>query len=76
MKRPPEMFSALKKLFAQFLAEENDDFDLRDRAIFYSKALQYNIEGLKKSIEDGGDTGEMFLEEEDITKVNRLYLFP
>jgi len=63
LKRPPEMINTLRKLFSQILSEENEDFDLRDRTIFYCKALQSNIDGLKKASEENTSMTEMFVEE-------------
>lgn len=57
------MINTLRKLFSQILSEENEDFDLRDRTIFYCKALQTNTEGLKKVTEENANFGEMFVEE-------------
>ena len=71
LKRPPEMLNTLKKLFNHILANENEgseDFDLRDRAIFYAKALQYNIDGLKKAIDEKIDMNQMFVEDEEVLK--------
>jgi len=57
------MINTLRKLFNQILSEENEDFDLRDRTIFYCKALQTNIDGLKKATEENANLSEMFVEE-------------
>jgi len=57
------MINTLRKLFSQILSEENEDFDLRDRTIFYCKALQSNIDGLKKASEENTSMTEMFVEE-------------
>ena len=70
LKRPPEMVNTLQKLIHQILNDENEDFDLRDRAIFYCKALQYNIDGLKKSIDEVPLSTDMFVEDEETVKVN------
>ena len=39
LKRPPEMYAALAKMMNAFINNEEEDMDLRDRAIFYCKAF-------------------------------------
>lgn len=65
------MVNTLQKLIHQILSDENEDFDLRDRAIFYCKALQYNIDGLKKSIDENPISSDMFVEDEETVKVRK-----
>jgi len=65
------MLNTLKKLFNHILANESEgseDFDLRDRTIFYCKALQYNIDGLKTAIDEKYDINQMFVEDEEVLK--------
>ena len=49
LKRPPEMYSALGKIMNKFINNEDEDMDLRDRAIFYCKAFQ-DIGKLKQTL--------------------------
>ena len=45
--RPPEMFENLTILFRQILTNSNEDIDLKDRASFYYRAMQNNIDEFK-----------------------------
>jgi len=44
------MYEALGKIMNSIINSEDEDLDLRDRAIFYCKAFQ-NISGLKKCLD-------------------------
>ena len=69
LQRPPEMIKTLRSLVNQIISDENEDFDLKDRAIFYCKALQYDLSDLKKSFDEKNNLDDMFVEEEQIKKV-------
>jgi AP-4 complex subunit beta-1 len=69
LQRPPEMIETLRSLVSQIISDENEDFDLKDRAIFYCKALQYDLADLKKSFDEKNNLDDMFVEEEQIKRV-------
>jgi AP-4 complex subunit beta-1 len=63
------MIETLRTLVNQVISDENEDFDLKDRAIFYCKALQYDLVDLKKAFDDKKNLEDMFIEEEQIKRV-------
>ena len=69
LKRPPEMLQTLKKLFDNILSNDNEEFDLKDRAVFYAKALQYNIQELKNVLENRDVNVEIFVEDQELQQV-------
>lgn len=56
------MYEALGKVMNSIINSEDEDLDLRDRAIFYCKAFQ-NISGLKKCLDTKNEVSEGFLED-------------
>ncbi len=63
------MIENLRNVINQILSNEDEDFDLKDRALFYCKALQYDLKELKKSLEANNSHEEMFVEDEEMKKV-------
>jgi AP-4 complex subunit beta-1 len=74
LSRPPEMLETLRNLINHIVTNENEDFDLKDRALFYCKALQYDLKELKKNLEQNVSQEEMFVEEEQTKKVAAKHL--
>lgn len=68
LSRPPEMIENLRNVINQIVTNENEDFDLKDRALFYCKALQYDLKELKKTLEQNVSQEEMFVEDEEMIK--------
>lgn len=69
MKRPPETQLALGTLFSLILSNEKEDVDLKDRAAFYYRIMQANIDELAKVMNDSKTEITMFLEDEENSKV-------
>ena len=69
LKRPPEMQTILGSLFNLILSNEKEDIDLKDRAAFYYRIMQANIEELAKSLNEPKQEITMFLEDEENSKV-------
>ncbi len=63
IKRPPEVYDMMKQLFSTILTNENEDYDLKDRAAFYCNVLKNNINDLQKLLEAGQEPPESFIEE-------------
>jgi hypothetical protein len=63
------MIENLRNVINQIVTNENEDFDLKDRALFYCKALQYDLKELKKTLEQNVSQEEMFVEDEEMIKV-------
>ena len=69
IKRPPEVFDMLKVIFSTILSNENEDYDLKDRASFYCNVLKNNINDLQKLLETGQEPLEIFIEEAALREV-------
>lgn len=69
LKRPPETQLALGTLFSLILSNEKEDVDLKDRAAFYYRIMQANIDELAKVMNDSKTEITMFLEDEENSKV-------
>lgn len=69
MKRAPEMQLILGNLFSMILSNEKEDIDLKDRAAFYYRIMQANIEDLEKALSGNKQEIIMFLEDEENSKV-------
>jgi len=69
LKRPPEMQIILGSLFNLILSNEKEDIDLKDRAAFYYRIMQANIEDLAKALNEPKQEITMFLEDEENSKV-------
>ena len=67
------MLQTLKKLFDNILSDDNEEFDLKDRAVFYAKALQYNIQELKNVLENRDVNIEIFVEDQELQEVIIIY---
>ena len=52
LKRPPEMQKILGKLFKTIIENEDEDMDLKERAVFYYRCLQKDINMLTKLVEN------------------------
>ena len=49
IKRPPELQKTLGLYFSLILSNESEDLDIKDRAAFYYRAMQANIQDFVKS---------------------------
>jgi AP-4 complex subunit beta-1 len=76
-KRPPEMQPILGNLFFMILNNEKEDVDLKDRAAFYYRLLQTNIDELSKILKDNKTEILSFIEDELNSKVenNKILIF-
>lgn len=70
MHKAPEMVNCVKNLISFILEDENEDFDLKDRATFYCKAMQEDMSTFQKTLDSVtiGPDG-MFIEDEKTRKV-------
>jgi len=69
MHKAPEMVNCVKTLLSMILEDENEDFDLRDRATFYCKAMQSDMNSLQKTLDGVGLGPEtLFVEDEETRK--------
>ena len=59
----------LKVIFSTILSNENEDYDLKDRASFYCNVLKNNINDLQKLLETGQEPLEIFIEEAALREV-------
>ena len=63
----------LGALFNLILSNEKEDIDLKDRAAFYYRIMQANIEELARALSNNTKQEiTMFLEDEENSKVNLL----
>ena len=62
LKRPPEMYEILAKIMNLIINSEEEDLDLKDRAIFYCKSFS-DIALLKKTLESRQKGPEKFQED-------------
>lgn len=69
------MQSILGNLFVQILNNEKEDVDLKERAAFYYRLLQTNIDDLSKVLKDNKTEILSFLEDELNSKVNKIFLY-
>ncbi|KRX06804.1 Armadillo-type fold [Pseudocohnilembus persalinus] len=53
LKRPPEMQQMLAQLFKNIMQNEQEDIDLKDRAAFYLRGMQHDINEFKNCFLDG-----------------------
>lgn len=60
---------SLGNLFHLILSNEKEDIDLKDRAAFYYRIMQANIDELFKIMNDAKQEITMFLEDEENSKV-------
>lgn len=60
---------SLGNLFHLILSNEKEDIDLKDRAAFYYRIMQANIDELFKIMNDAKLEITMFLEDEENSKV-------
>ena len=67
------MLQTLKKLFDDILSNDNEEFDLKDRAIFYAKALQHNVQELKNVLGNHDVNIETFVEDQELQQVIDSY---
>ncbi|CAD8076895.1 unnamed protein product [Paramecium primaurelia] len=72
--RAPEMHQVLGKLFYVIINNENEDIDLRDRAAYYYRAIQANINEVKQFWQYHIKV-DKFLEETIINKEALLFEF-
>ena len=67
----------LRRLFSAILENENEDYDLKDRAAFYCNILKNNINDVQKLLESGQEPLENFIEEaalKDVRNSSRYLL--
>ena len=62
LERPPEMYETLAKIMNIIINNEDEDIDLKDRAVFYCKSFQ-DLPTLKKSLSSKEETFDNFFEE-------------
>jgi len=65
----------LGTLFNMILSNDKEDVDLKDRAAFYYRIMQANIDELAKVMSDSRQEILMFLEDEENSKVNENHQF-
>ena len=69
LKRPPEMHEILAKLMNLIINNEDEDIDIRDRAVFYCKGFQ-DISQLKKALTTKDSKLDQFWEDKELLKQN------
>lgn len=74
VKRAPEMQPILGNLFVLILNNEKEDIDLKERAAFYYRLLQTNIDDLSKVLRDNKTEILSFLEDELNSKVKNSFI--
>ena len=69
------MVDTLKTLLHLLINNETEDYDLKDRAIFYCKLLQNNFKELKDLMGRKVDMKELFVEDEELFQVEFDHIF-
>src|SRR5690349_14447828 len=73
----------LKLFISELVSKENEDYDLREKALFYCNLLKHDRDGLQKFLENGQEPIDFFMEDPPIKEVrdridysSRLIKFP
>ena len=69
------MIDTLKTLIHLLINNETEDYDLKERAIFYCKLLQNNFKELKDLMGRKVDMKELFIEDEELFQVEFDHIF-
>lgn len=75
LKRPPEMQMILGRLFKHLLSNEFEDVDLKDRAAFYYRILQNNINDASLIVRKHSSIKDFLEDDEEIQVKQKLLLF-